>query len=231
MRTNEQPGVSGTGEEFFVSKEAIPSGLSDEPIYHRDLTILQRGFFIMIRALLCSLFLAGFATAADAAYGEGYVEPDLSEPLFTLPEAGVNDAKRERVAQDLVKVAYFVADRPVLSAKAVALANTLVPKHKGAMVANFRFRMGREPAEVQMLAMPQVVERLLQAAALFLDTDEDGTGRQAAACLLEIAVELPFDDEPLLNAYAVLKEAAGGPADWSAALPRTAELSASTAAP
>jgi len=93
-----------------------------------------------------------------------------------------------------------------------------VPRHSGAMVANFRLRSGKAPEEVQMIDPDEVAALLADTAARLRDLHPSGSADQAAACLVEVALALPVRDAVLREKLTRLDDSVAA-ADWSAAFP------------
>ncbi len=183
---------------------------------------------MVLRILLCAALapvLSGVASAAPplasvvALPDPGqYVEPDFDRLLFDIESLALDPARAGQMAEELVRVAYFLSDRPLASAKAIALAHALVPRHSGALVANFRLRAGRSPEEVTMIDPNAVASDLLQGAALILDRNPMSGAAQPVACLLDVIGNLPVDNPAVLQGMETLRRMVPVP-DWRTVFP------------
>jgi len=158
------------------------------------------------------------SVATQTAASQHYVEPDFDHPLFDVSQLNLEADRAAQMAGTLIRVAYFLSDDPMASAKAIALAHSLVPHHSGALVANFRLRGGRGPDEIMMIDLDEVATELIEGAALILKNNGFERGGQACACLLEIVSRLPLDQPTLLDTKESLRSEIPA-ANWTLAFP------------
>ncbi|MEO0445329.1 MAG: hypothetical protein AAF191_04555 [Verrucomicrobiota bacterium] len=169
--------------------------------------------------LICLAAVLPLGGMAETFAGEeGYREPRFGEPLFDVQALGLDVTERQQTADTLVKVAYYLADKPQAGASALALADSFVPGHSGAKVANFRLRMGQGYRAVQMVIVDDLVADLLQRAARILHIAEGEDGNDAVRFLLDVISHLSVETEANQTQFDSLKRAVPGDVNWGLAL-------------